>query len=90
MPTLPDPRHAPAPRSVSTPPPPPPDRPSETHEGRDALMTFAPAILVAFVLDWSLVTRAGWPSRRALVASVAFGIVLALVLQRVIARRRRD
>lgn len=89
MPTAPHPRHAPAPRSVPTPPP-PPDRPSEEHEGRDALMTFAPAILVAFVLDWSLVTRAGWPSRRALVASVAFGIVLALVLQRVIARRRRD
>jgi hypothetical protein len=71
-------------------PPPPRDRPSEAHEGRDALMTFVPAILVAFVLNWALVARAGWPERRALVASVVFGIVLALVLQRVIARRGRE
>jgi putative flippase GtrA len=53
-------------------------------------MTFVPAILVAFVLNWALVARAGWPERRALVASVVFGIVLALVLQRVIARRGRE
>jgi predicted exporter len=53
-------------------------------------MTFAPAILVAFVLNWALVARAGWPERRALGASVVFGIVLALVLQRVIARRGRE
>ncbi len=70
------------------PPPPPPPRPSEAHEGRDALMTFAPAILCAFIHDWALTARAGWPERRALGASVVFGIVLALVLQRVIARRR--
>jgi hypothetical protein len=71
-------------------PPPPRDHPSEAREGRDALMTFAPAILVAFVLNWALVARAGWPERRALGASVVFGIVLALVLQRVIARRGRE
>ena len=68
--------------------PPPPQLPPERGEGRDALLAFGPAILVAFVLDWALTTRAGWPSRRALVASIAFGIVLALMLQRALARRR--
>jgi hypothetical protein len=66
----------------------PPVVPSEEGEWRDTLLTFAPAILVAFVLNWALVTRVGWTSRRALVASIVVGIVLALLLQRALARRR--
>ena len=53
-------------------------------------MTFGPAVLVAFVLDWALVARAGWPERQALLTSVGVGIVLALLLQRALARRGRD
>jgi hypothetical protein len=68
--------------------PSPPQLPPEEGEWRDALLAFGPAILVAFVLDWALTTRAGWPSRRALAASVAFGIVLAVLLQRALAHRR--
>ncbi|MGZ8376418.1 MAG: hypothetical protein ACXWZS_03005 [Gemmatirosa sp.] len=71
-------------------PPPPPDRPPETGEVRDALLTFVPAIVVAFVLNWTLVAQRGWPSRRALVASVVVGIVVALLLQRAVARRPRQ
>ena len=63
--------------------------PSEAHEARDALLTFAPAVLAAFVLDWALRTRLAWEPRRALVTAAVFGIVLALVLQRAIARARR-
>ncbi|GLC24671.1 hypothetical protein [Roseisolibacter agri] len=70
-------------------PPPPPERPPESGETRDALLTFAPAILVAFVLNWTLTAQRGWPSRRALVVSVVVGIVVALLLQRAVARRPR-
>ena len=66
-------------------PPAPPSR--ERRELLDALMTFAPAILAAFVLRWALVANAGWAPRRALIASIVLGIVVALVLQRAIARR---
>lgn len=71
------------------PPPPPPELPSEQGESRDALLTYVPAIVVAFVLDWALTTRSGWPERRALVTSVVVGIVVALLLQRSLARRPR-
>ncbi len=71
------------------PTPPPPERPSESGEVRDTVLTFAPAILVAFVLNWALTAQRGWPSRRALVVSVVVGIVLALLLQRALARRAR-
>ncbi len=74
---------------MSPTPPPPPERPPESGETRDALLTFAPAILVAFVLNWTLVAQRGWPSRRALVASVVVGIVVALLLQRAVARQAR-
>jgi membrane-associated phospholipid phosphatase len=77
-----------APRPHVPAPPPPPDRPPEEGEWRDALLAFGPAILVAFVLDWALATRAGWPSRHALAASVAVGVALAVLLQRALARRR--
>jgi hypothetical protein len=70
------------------PPPAPPELPPEDGEWRQTLLTFGPAILVAFVLDWALTTRAGWPPRRALGASVGLGIVLALLLQRALSRRR--
>jgi hypothetical protein len=56
---------------------------------RDAALTFVPAILVAFVLRWSLVTNAGWATRRATITAVAVGVVLAILLQRAIARRAR-
>jgi hypothetical protein len=60
----------------------------QPHEGRDALLTYGPAVLVAFVLNWALTTQRGWESRRALFASAAVGIVLAVLLQRALARRR--
>lgn len=69
--------------------PPPPPRPPEHGEARDALLTFAPAIVVAFVLNWALTAQRGWPSRRALAVSVVVGIVVALLLQRAVARRPR-
>jgi putative flippase GtrA len=53
---------------------------------RDALLTFGPAVLVAFVLDWALTTLRGWPDGRALAASAAVGIVVALLVQRSLAR----
>lgn len=62
--------------------------PGERREWRDALLTFGPAIVVAFVLEWTLRTQWGWTPRQALWTSVAVGIGLALVLQR--ATRRRD
>ena len=65
------------------PPSPPPQQPPEQREWRDTLLTFG----VAFVVDWVLTTRLGWPSRRALWTSVGVGIVLALVLQRIVQRR---
>lgn len=61
--------------------------PGERRELLDAAMTFAPAVLAAFVLRWALVANAGWAPNRALLASIALGIVVALVLQRAIARR---
>ncbi|MDF1503069.1 hypothetical protein [Roseisolibacter sp. H3M3-2] len=62
--------------------------PESPHELRDALLTYAPAVLVAFVLDWTL-TQRGWESKQALAASAGVGIVLAILLQRALARRRR-
>lgn len=59
----------------------------EKRELREAALTFLPAVAVAFVLRWTLVTSAGWTPRRALIASVALGIVLALLLQRALRRR---
>jgi len=69
------------------PPSPPPQQPPEHREWRDTLLTFGPAIAVAFAVDWVLTTRLGWPPRRALWTSVGVGIVLALVLQRIVQRR---
>ena len=63
--------------------------PTERGEIRDAVLTFAPAIVVAFVLRWSLVTNAGWAPRRATLAGIALGVVLALMVQRALARRGR-
>ena len=74
---------------MTLPPPPPSDRPPEAGETREALLTFAPAILVAFVLNWALTAQRDWAPRRALGASIAVGIVVALLLQRALARRRR-
>ena len=61
--------------------------PEERQELREAALTFVPATLVAFVLRWALVTNVGWTSERALVVSIAVGIVLALLLQRALRRR---
>jgi hypothetical protein len=74
-----------------TPTPPPRDdralNAGEKRELREAVLTFAPAVLVAFVLRWALVTNAGWTPRRALVWSIGVGIVVALLLQRAVRRR---
>ena len=63
----------------------PPDRPpTERGEGRAALLTYGPAILLAFVLNWAFVAQLGWTPRRALLTSIGVGIALALLLQRVV------
>ena len=68
----------------------PPERPpAERREWREALLTFGPAIAVAFALERALTAVWGWSPRRALWTSVAVGIVLALVLQRALRRRGR-
>ena len=67
---------------------PPPYLPPEGGEWRDTLLTFGPAMAVALALYWALTTRWGWPPRRALWSSIGVGIVVALVLQRVVQRRR--
>jgi hypothetical protein len=65
------------------------DRPSaEGHELREALLTYGPAILVAFVLNWALTTQGAWAPRRALLTSIGVGIALALLLQWLLHRRR--
>lgn len=64
-----------------------PDDPSEeSGEIREALLTFVPAVIVAFFVNWALLTYAGWDSRRALLTSIAVGIALALILQRAVRR----
>jgi len=66
----------------------PADGPSTEHgEWRAALLTYGPAILVAFILDWTLTTQLDWTPRRALLTSIGVGIALALILQRVLHRR---
>lgn len=61
---------------------------SERREWLEPLLTFVPAILVAMALNWALRQGAGWEFRRALATSIAVGIVVGLVLQRIVRRRR--
>jgi hypothetical protein len=63
--------------------------PAERREWREALLTYGPAILLAFVLDWALATYGGWAPRRALLTSIGVGIAAALVLQWLLNRRGR-
>jgi hypothetical protein len=72
---------------MSSSPPPPRGTPPERPELRDTLLTFGPAIVVAFVLEWSLVNSAGWPPRRALVTAIVVGIAVAVLVQRSLRRR---
>ena len=62
------------------------DPSEEAGEGREALLVFVPAVLVAFAVNWALESFAGWASRRALITSIVVGIVLALILQRTVRR----
>ena len=64
-----------------------PEDPAERGEWREALLTYLPAVALAFVLNWALVRHGGWAPRRALVTSIGAGIVLALLLQRWLHRR---
>ena len=61
---------------------------AERRELRETALTFVPPILIAFVLRWALVTNAGWEPRRALLAGIGVGIVLAVLVQRSLRRRR--
>lgn len=61
----------------------------ESRELKDAALTYVPALVVAFVLNWTLVEQRGWESRQSLIVSVVVGIVLAILLQRALARRGR-
>jgi hypothetical protein len=75
---------------MPTPPPTRDDRglnAGEKREIRQDVLTFVPAVLVAFVLRWVLVANAGWTSRRAMLVSIGVGIVLALLLQRALRGR---
>lgn len=65
-----------------------PDDPSEAGETRDLLLTFVPAIVVAFVLQMVLAAN-GWSPSRARGVSIGAGIVLALILQHAVARARK-
>ena len=58
----------------------------ERREIREVVLTFAPAILVGFVLRWALATNAGWDPRRASLAGIGVGIVLAVLVQRSLRR----
>ncbi|MHB1223710.1 MAG: hypothetical protein ACYC2G_06630 [Gemmatimonadaceae bacterium] len=58
--------------------------PTEGSEWREALATYGPAVLVALFVNWALTAQFGLPPRRALLASIGVGIVLAIVLQRVV------
>ena len=62
------------------------DPSEEQGEGREALLVFVPAVLVAIAVNWALASFAGWASRRALITSIVVGILLALVLQRTVRR----
>ena len=68
--------------------PPRPGREPEPHEWTDAALTFVPAIVVAIVVRWALLSYAAFSERRALFTSIGVGIVLGIVLERVIDRRR--
>lgn len=59
------------------------DAPEEGGGWRAALLTYAPAVVFAFVLYRALVALGGWELGRARITSVGAGIALALVLQRV-------
>jgi hypothetical protein len=61
----------------------------ERGEGREALLTYVPAVLAAFAIERALVLYQRWPTRRALVVGAVVGIVIALLLQRRLARRDR-
>ncbi len=61
--------------------------PEERAEWRDAAITFVPAVILAFVLNWVFESNLGWTSRRSLLTAIAIGIAVALVLQQLIKRR---
>jgi hypothetical protein len=63
--------------------------PDERREAREVVLTFVPPVLIAFVLRWALVTNAGWSPRRALLAGIGVGIVLAVLVQRSLRRQGR-
>ena len=62
--------------------------PEERAEWREAAITFVPAILLAFVLNWVFEANMEWTSRRSLFTSIAIGIAFALIVQQVIKRKR--
>lgn len=65
-----------------------PGREPEPHEWTDAALAFVPAILVAIVVRWALLSHTAFSERRALFASIGVGIAIGIVLERVIDRRR--
>ncbi len=75
---------------MSSPPRAPDDRglnAGEKREIRNDVLSLVPAVLVAFALRWVLISSVGWAPRRAMLVSIAAGIVLALVLQRALRDR---
>ena len=66
-----------------------PEAAAERAEWRDAAITFVPAVVVAFVLNWVFEANLHWTSRRALLTSVGIGIGVALVIQQVVVRWAR-
>jgi len=73
---------------MTSPPPRLPGREPEPHEWTDAALTFVPAIVLAIVARWALLSFAGFSERRALFTAIGVGIAVGVVLERVIDRKR--
>lgn len=59
----------------------------ERAEWRDSAITFLPAVLIGFALNFWFEASLGWSSRRSLFTSIAIGIAIALVAQQLVKRR---
>lgn len=61
--------------------------PEERAEWRDAAITFVPAVILAFGLNWVFESNLGWTSRRSLLTAISIGIASALIIQLVLKRK---
>ncbi len=59
----------------------------ERAEWRDSAITFLPAVLIGFALNFWFEASLGWSARRSLFTSIAIGIAIALVAQQLVKKR---